>query len=177
MSLTDSVLVNLVSPDHQDREDHHAGSEDFQQVGRGLEENLLEDERHDDPRGVISHADDVGLLDLKGEDEEELNEVSGYCEPDNSPAVVVTVWEAVETHDSTDDGELEDAEDPGGDGEGGPVHVPEVPEDDGHGAAQALSDRQNHSSDHHLLIVLNIGSTHLTYNQLTRIEILHMKFL
>ena len=44
--------------------------------------------------------------------------------------VKVTVWDAEETQDGTNNEELKDAEDSAREGQGGPVHVPEVPDDD-----------------------------------------------
>ena len=55
------------------------------------------------------------------------------------PPVKVAVGEAVEAHDGADQGEFQDTEDPGGDCQGGPVHVPQVPDDHRDRAAQALT--------------------------------------
>ena len=52
-----------------------------------------------------------------------------FCRNMHLP-VKVTVGDAEETQHSTDNEELRDTEDPAGEGQGGPVHVPEVPDDD-----------------------------------------------
>ena len=50
-----------------------------------MEEYQLEEEGHDDPRGVVCHTDNVSLLKLQGEDEEELSYISEYGHAHYSP--------------------------------------------------------------------------------------------
>ena len=89
----------------------------------------MEEESHDDAGGVVCQPDHVGLLALQGEDEEGLYEAPDDSEGYGAPPVHPALGETEEAEDGDHNGELHQGEEPGGDGQGGPVHAPQVPDD------------------------------------------------
>ena len=97
----------------------------------------------------------MSFLTLETKDEEHLCDVADNSQDDHSPPVHgVAVGEAEETHGGTNDDHLCYCEEPVGDGQAGPVHVTEVPEDDTDDATDGVGDEESDGSVHHVIIVL-----------------------
>ena len=123
-----------------------------------MEEENLEYKGDDDTGSIVRQSHDMSLLTLETKDEEHLGDVADNSQDDHSPPVHgVAVGEAEETHGGTNYGQLRHGEDPGGDGQGGPVHVPEVPDDDSDDATDSVGDEESDGGVHHVIIVLLAG--------------------
>ena len=97
----------------------------------------------------------MSLFTFETEDEEHLSDVAHNSQEDDPlPVHGVAVGEAEETHGGTNYDQLRHGEDPGGDGQGGPVHVPEVSDDDSDDATDSVGDEESDGGVHHVIIVL-----------------------
>ena len=121
-----------------------------------MEEEDLEDEGDQNIQGVLNQTNKVGLLYFEGKYMKDLLGKTENSQNENTNTFKATLRYAEDVHVEAIDKDLNNVDNSARDGEGGPVHVPEVPEDDGGGGSQALRSKQAKSSVEHVGRVLNI---------------------
>ena len=123
-------------------------------AGHVPEHDHLEGEGDEDVKGVLHQADHVGLLQLEGEDVDHLLGKAKKGQAKDAKAFTRVAWKTEELEVGADHHQLQDVEDLGGDGQGGPVHVPEVADDGGGGGGKALGGEEAEGGVEHVAAVL-----------------------
>ena len=114
----------------EDRCKHHPRPDNLQGSRCFEEEQSLEDEGADDVGGAVDQVDRVRLLKLVGADGQGLLCKGRDHEEENLVALRTTGGQAAATH-GKEEGEVDrHCDHPAGGGQGGPVHVLEVAQDD-----------------------------------------------
>ena len=124
------MFPQFTPPYNEDRGKHHPCS-DYLQESRCIgEEQGLEDKRADNVGGTVHQVDRVRLLELVRADGEGLLEESCDAEADDLVALQATGGKASVAHGKEDREVDGHGDHPAGGGQGGPVHVLQVAEDD-----------------------------------------------
>ena len=140
----------------------------------------MQDERDDDAARVFHQTDHIGLLDLESSDGEVLaddgdedegqhavpEDINGHRHHksmwewrEEIPPVVAAGRKAEEAGDGADEEHLWGGDDPGGEGERGPVDVPQVADDHVDAAARDVCQQEADGCVGHVVCVAGAGLT------------------
>ena len=124
------MFPQFTPPYNEDRGKHHSRPDNLQRPRRFQEEQRLKQECADNVGGAVDQGDGVRLLELVRADGEGLLEESCDAEADDLVALQATGGKASVAHGKEDREVDGHGDHPAGGGQGGPVHVLQVAEDD-----------------------------------------------
>ena len=150
------VFPQFVPPNNENGDKNHPCTNYLQGSGCIRKEQGLEHKCADNVGGAVDQVDRVGLLELVGADGEGLLEEGRDHEQEDLVALQAAGGEAGVSHGKEEGKVHGNGDHPAGGGQGSPVHVLEVAEDDGDDRAESSDGHQGEGCVHHLRRVFHL---------------------